>query len=356
MSRYPQNDSYANQYSQSLCASGGCQEGSYAQQYQITPVGMSSQQRQHQPQLQQPTYRAPPSQQQQQQYFQQKQQMQQQLRPTTQQQQQYNQLRSVQQQAIQQQQAPPIVSKMGLIYYSNMCESSKKLLAYLTRTSTKDYFHYVCIDNRVKNADGQIVITLDNGQQVVLPPTIKSVPALIQLSSNKTVFGDDIYVCIPQQPAATVGAGMTTGHGGNPQQMSNTRQSVENSQEPGCFEFASGAVVSDSFGFLDNDFSAQGNGGMRDMHHYISPLDTAGSGQNFSQGSIPGISLTTGGGGDNNRSSGSNGTTIHSMPGVPAENYNKKRNEGTMSMESYTSQRDAELKNIFSSQTMGGRY
>lgn len=249
----------------------------------------------------------------------------------------------------------PIVTKLGLIYYSNMCESSKKLLTHLTRTSTKDYFHYVCIDNRVKNADGQIVISLENGQKVVLPPTIKSVPALVQLSSNKTLFGDEIYLCIPLQPAATIGAGMTTGYGGQPKQLSNTRAAIETLEEPGCFEFSSSSsIVSDSFGYLDNDFSAKGNGGLRDMHHYVSPLEGGGHDGNhpkFAENTFPGTTTS-------NHDSGRNGSTIQSMPGVPAETYNKKRNEGSISLETYTSQRDSELNNIFSSQTIGsgGRY
>jgi len=69
-----------------------------------------------------------------------------------------------------------------------------------------------------------------------------------------------------------------------PRQEVEVRQATQNNMEPLAFSLGGGGfgdVVSDHYSFLDQDaseLSAEGNGGMRQMHNYVD-LNTAFSGQ-----------------------------------------------------------------------------
>ncbi len=80
------------------------------------------------------------------------------------------------------------------------------------------------------------------------------------------------------------------------------------SDEPSCFDFGSTCgISSDSFSYLDMDVSAQGNGGTRMMHHYVTCDNSQG------------ISINT-----------------------PQNNYSKER-MGNIDMESLQQQRNNEI-------------
>ncbi len=115
-------------------------------------------------------------------------------------------------------------------------------------------FQYICIDNRVKEADGKVKIVLQNGAKVIMPPTLTSIPGLMLLDQNfRILYGDQIYKYI------------------EPKQQEETREATQNNMEPSAFAFGgSGSIVSDNFSFLDQDLKAEGNGGTRQMHHYES--------------------------------------------------------------------------------------
>ena len=114
--------------------------------------------------------------------------------------------------------------------------------------------HYLPVDNRtVKN--GATYLRLSNGEEVTLPPTIQSVPALLQLERGcSVVFGDQIApLLIPQS--------------------GNTYEEVQTATVPDSFSFggASGGVASDVFSYLDQsaeELEAKGSGGLRQKHHY----------------------------------------------------------------------------------------
>ena len=166
--------------------------------------------------------------------------------------------------------------KKGLIYYSNYCESCKKLLAYLGKSEAKQHFHFVCIDKRVKSKDGQLYVILENGQQILLPPSIERVPAMVILASNQVLFGEQIYGHI-QSSVATPPPSSTQYNNAS----SNTRAASLQTMEPSAFSFSGGCgVASDHFSFLDMDLTAKGNGGMRMMHNYVSCNDEIYSSSN----------------------------------------------------------------------------
>ena len=150
----------------------------------------------------------------------------------------------------------------AILYYSNFCEHSKKLLQSLSKTQVSKDFHFICIDKRIKGKDGKTYIVLESGQQIIMPENIQKVPALLLLSQNYTVlYGDHIYEYMkPKQEVAV-------------------KQATQNNMEPSAFSFGGGGgvggfgIVSDQYSFLDMDaeaLNAKGNGGLRQMHNYVS--------------------------------------------------------------------------------------
>lgn len=145
-----------------------------------------------------------------------------------------------------------------ILYYSNFCQHSKKLLQQFGKSPQKDV-HFICIDKRTKDKNGKIFITLESGQQIVMPENVTKVPALLLLSDNyRVLYGESILQYFkPQQQAAVM-------------------QATQNNIEPMAFSLGGGGgggcgIMSDNYSFLDMDsdaLSAKGSGGMRQMHNY----------------------------------------------------------------------------------------
>jgi hypothetical protein len=157
----------------------------------------------------------------------------------------------------------------SILYYSNFCEPSKKLLQTVTKTQNVKDIHFICIDKRVKDESGKTHIILQNGQKIIMPENVVRVPALLLLNQNyKVIYGDDIYNHL------------------KPQKMAEIKAATKNNMEPvnfqdgfGAFSGFGGGVVSDNFSFLDQsdtELSVKGDGGMRQMHYYVS-LNDSGS-------------------------------------------------------------------------------
>lgn len=148
----------------------------------------------------------------------------------------------------------------SILYYSNFCEPSKKLLQTLSKTQVSKDIHFICIDKRVKDQSGKIQIILENGQKIVMPENVTKVPALLLLNQNyQVLYGDSIYNHL------------------KPRQEVVTRQATSNNMEPMAFSLGGGGfgIVSDNYSFLDMDheeLNTKGNGGMRQMHNYV-PLN-----------------------------------------------------------------------------------
>ena len=147
-----------------------------------------------------------------------------------------------------------------ILYYSNYCEKCKKLLQTLSTTKLKEQIHFLCIDKRKRGSNNATYIILENGQEIILPPTITKVPALLLLNrGHHVLFGDQIYQHL------------------QPREISFTQEATNNQGEPECFTLSSGGsnsmmgVVSDNFSFLDqssDSLSAKGDGGLRQLHQY----------------------------------------------------------------------------------------
>jgi hypothetical protein len=152
----------------------------------------------------------------------------------------------------------------SILYYSNYCEPSKKLLQAVTKTQNAKDIHFICIDKRIKDPSGKIFIVLQNEQKIIMPENVTRVPALLLLNQNyKVIYGDDIYQHL------------------KPQQQKQIQEATKNNMEPITFQdgfgafsgFGSGGIVSDNYSFLDQsdtELSVKGDGGLRQMHSYVS--------------------------------------------------------------------------------------
>jgi hypothetical protein len=83
-----------------------------------------------------------------------------------------------------------------VLYYSNHCEHSRELLQHIagSNLAQNPSVHYVCIDRRAKGEDGRTFVQLDSGQNLVMPPTVTGVPALMNVSGGfGVVYEGDIY-------------------------------------------------------------------------------------------------------------------------------------------------------------------
>jgi len=149
----------------------------------------------------------------------------------------------------------------SILYYSNFCEHSKKLLQALSKTQLSKDIHFICIDKRTRGEDGKTYIILENQQKIVMPENVTKVPALLLLTQGYNVlYGDAIYQHL------------------KPRQEIVTKQATSNNMEPMAFSLGGGGfsgVASDNFSFLDMDsdqLGTKGDGGMRQMHNYV-PLN-----------------------------------------------------------------------------------
>jgi hypothetical protein len=147
----------------------------------------------------------------------------------------------------------------NIIFYSNYCENSKKVLTELTKTKLKEELYYICIDKRRKDQNGAIYIILENGQEIIMPPSVTAVPCLLLITNgHKTIMGSDIITHF------------------QPKQDQLNNQATLNNGEPLAYSFGSlnSGVSSDNYSFWDmssDDLSAKGNGGVRQMYNYATP-------------------------------------------------------------------------------------
>jgi len=148
---------------------------------------------------------------------------------------------------------------MNILYYSNYCKHSKSILDYLVKNDVIETVNCICIDQRkVNSLKGQTHITLENGNTVLLPPNVYSVPSLLLVKENyRCVVGNDIKNIYKtkiseKQDSAYRGDG-----------------------EPQAFSLGAKDIQSEQFTFYNStteDLSAKGSGGLRPLYHYV-PVD-----------------------------------------------------------------------------------
>jgi len=140
----------------------------------------------------------------------------------------------------------------AILYYSNFCEPSKKLLQLIARTKQRENLHFLCVDSRFRSPRGDVMLQV-GAQQVALPPSVSRVPALFFTDSSRTLFGDDIYSHLAVKEEAI------------------TRVETAGNMEPECYS-SQMTSMSDAFSYWDQaaeDLQATGNGGLRQMHNFV---------------------------------------------------------------------------------------
>jgi hypothetical protein len=83
---------------------------------------------------------------------------------------------------------------MDILYYSNHCTNSQKVIQYIAKFGLIDKLNAICIDKRsIDKNTGQVYVQLENGKKIMLPPNVHSVPALLIVKNNySAIFGQEI--------------------------------------------------------------------------------------------------------------------------------------------------------------------
>ena len=79
-----------------------------------------------------------------------------------------------------------------ILYYSNLCENSKKILHEITRTDIQNDVHFVCVDSRMQQG-GNTIVVLETGETVLVPKQVVRVPAMFIIEDARFLFGNEIH-------------------------------------------------------------------------------------------------------------------------------------------------------------------
>jgi hypothetical protein len=154
---------------------------------------------------------------------------------------------------------------MDTLYYSNHCKHSQRVLQFLVKGNLSDKINFLCIDKRQHDAqNNKMYIILENGQRVIMPPNINSVPALLLVKqSYHVILGDDIFKYF--QTAATVAT---------------KKQNILRQVEPVGSSIMNSTggmnIVSEQYTMFDltpDELSSKGSSDRRQMSNYISAND-----------------------------------------------------------------------------------
>lgn len=150
---------------------------------------------------------------------------------------------------------------MDILYYSNYCKHSQKIVQTLVKNNFKDKISFICIDKRKKDQNNnQVYIVLENGSKVVMPPHIHSVPCLMLVKNNyQVMYGDDIIGHFHQR------------------MKEYNNQATNYNGEPLGYQLHSSSggtnIVSEQYTSYDmspEELSAKGKGSSRKLYNYVS--------------------------------------------------------------------------------------
>ena len=162
------------------------------------------------------------------------------------------------------------INGMDILYYSNYCKHSKKILEFLVKGGIVESLSCICIDKRSRNPKtNQIIVLLENGKQATLPPNLKSVPALLLVNDNyKMVLGSDIV----RHFEPKIKEKLSSANFGNGEPLGYAIASASGS--------GGSNIVSEQFTYYNmspEELSAKGAGGRRQMYNYVpAGQDTGG--------------------------------------------------------------------------------
>lgn len=152
---------------------------------------------------------------------------------------------------------------MDILYYSNYCKHSQKILQFLVKGDLTKQISCICIDKRSRDPKtNQLRIVLENGTLVSMPPNIHSVPALLLVNKNyQLVLGDDII----HHYEPKIREKLSSANFGNGEPMGFAINAISGS--------GGSNIVSEQFTSYDmspEELSAKGKGIRRQMYNYVS--------------------------------------------------------------------------------------
>lgn len=153
---------------------------------------------------------------------------------------------------------------MDILYYSNYCKHSQKVIQVLTKGNINEKVSFICIDKRTRDPKtNQQFIVLENGTKVVMPPNLHSVPALLLVNQNyRFILGDEIIKHF------------------HPDILSKNNLATNFNGEPVAFPLfgSSGKsnIVSEQYtlySMTPEELSAKGHSNNRSLYNYVSAAD-----------------------------------------------------------------------------------
>ena len=152
---------------------------------------------------------------------------------------------------------------MDILYYSNYCKHSQRILQTLVKNNLGDKISFICIDKRSQDQkNGQMYIHLENGSKVIFPPNVHSVPTLLLIKDKyRAILGDEILQ-----------------HFHNDMKKSFTQ--AQPSGDPAGFHissFSGGNSISSerftNYNLTPDDLSAKSTSTNRPLYNYVSVKD-----------------------------------------------------------------------------------
>lgn len=143
---------------------------------------------------------------------------------------------------------------MDILYYSNYCKHCQKIKEFIGKSNLIEKISAICIDKRkIDDKTGQIIIILENGKPMMLPPNIHSVPSLLIKSNFHVIMGDEIIKYF--QPIVKSQEQKAVGHFG----------------EPSSFDFNNNSI-SEQYTFYSDNLQNVKQDNFVNANHIIPPI------------------------------------------------------------------------------------
>lgn len=152
---------------------------------------------------------------------------------------------------------------MDILYYSNYCPHSQKILQTLVKGNLSEKISFICIDKRQHDSKtNQTYIILENGGKVILPPNVNRVPSMLLINQNyRLICGDEIIKLFHNDIKQA------------------TNRATKSNGEPMSYQLNSSSggsnIVSEQYTMYNmspDELSAKGSGNNRQLYNYV-PVD-----------------------------------------------------------------------------------
>jgi len=166
---------------------------------------------------------------------------------------------------------------MDILYYSNFCKHSQKVVQFIVKNNLTQQLSCICVDQRRRdNNNNQMYVVLENGKQVVLPPNLQSIPAVLCVKRNYTlVLGTDPIIEYLQTKFQLSQANTYE----NPYIKQDAQNYRPQQREPANYDWSNRSNFSNifsesftSFSMTNDDLSARSTSARRPLYNYT-PVD-----------------------------------------------------------------------------------